>query len=70
MESEKRYIHRGGKVVWARRRMALIRDDGGNPQYFVVHAEDITERKRTEEALRESEERFRIMADSCPRGSG
>ncbi|MGA2115189.1 MAG: PAS domain S-box protein [Bryobacteraceae bacterium] len=68
MESEKRYIHRGGKVVWARRRMALIRDDGGNPQYFLVHAEDITERKRTEEALRESEERFRIMADSCPLG--
>ena len=66
MEAEKRYIHRTGNVVWARLRMSLVRDSGGNPQYFVVHVEDITERKRAEEALCESEDRFRVMADSCP----
>jgi PAS domain S-box-containing protein len=62
VETEKRYIHRGGGVVWGRMRMSLVRDSAGCPQYFVVHIEDITERKRTEEALRESEKRHRVLA--------
>ncbi len=66
LDVEKRYIHRSGDVVWGRMRLALVQDSGGEPRYFVVHVEDITERKRAEEALRESEERFRIMADGCP----
>ena len=66
LEAEKRYIHRDGTVVWARMRISLVRDIAGAPLYFVVHVEDITERRRAEEALRESEERFRIMADGCP----
>jgi len=67
-EIEKRYLNRDGAVVWARSKISLVRDTGGGPLYLVVHVEDITERKRAEEALRESEERFRIMADSCPIG--
>ncbi len=65
-EAEKRYIHRNGSVVWARVRVSAVRDGGGSSQYYVMHAEDITERKRVEEALCESEDRFRIIADSCP----
>jgi PAS domain S-box-containing protein len=68
VEGERRYLHRGGHVVWGRDRISLVRDHRGRPLYSVVHVEDITERRRTENALRESEERFRIMADSCPMG--
>ena len=37
----------------------------GHPR-FAYTILDLSDRKRAEEALRESEERFRIMADSCP----
>jgi PAS domain S-box-containing protein len=65
-EGEKRYIHRNGATIWTRVKLSLARDSGGNPLLHVVHVEDITERKRAAEALQESEERFRIMADGCP----
>jgi PAS domain S-box-containing protein len=66
VDGEGRYIHRTGSVRWARLRASLVRESAGKPLFSVIHVEDITERKRTEEALRESEERFRIMADGCP----
>jgi len=66
VEAERRYIHRNGNVVRARSRVSLVRDCDGNQSHSVVHIEDITEQKRVEEALQESEKRFRLMADGCP----
>ena len=65
-ELEKRYIHRNGAVIWVRIRISVVKGRAGIPLKHVVHVEDITEHRRAGEALRESEERFRIMADSCP----
>ena len=66
VEDELRNFHRLGHEVWVRVRVSLLRDIDGSPQYFLAHVEDITERRRAAEALRESEERFRNMADSSP----
>ena len=43
-----------------------VRDSTGNLVGFSEIARDITDRKRAEHVLRESEERFRLVANSAP----
>ena len=56
---EKRFLHADGHTVWASLSVSLVRDSEGEPLYFVSQIQDVTERKRAEGALRESEQRFR-----------
>jgi PAS domain S-box-containing protein len=50
---EKRYLNKNGQIIWAHVSSAIIRDLAGEPQYFITHIQDITERKTAEEALRQ-----------------
>ena len=52
IQFEKRYFHKQGHILWAQVSSSLVRDAKGTPSYFISHVQDITERKRTEEALR------------------
>ena len=45
---EKLYIHRDGRRVWGQVSSSLVRNDRGDPLYFISHVQDITERKRIE----------------------
>ena len=54
-QMQKRYFHKSGAVVWALLSVSLMRDPQGAPLYFISQIVDITERKRAEDALRQSQ---------------
>jgi PAS domain S-box-containing protein len=56
---DKRFIRKDGKVVWASIAVGCVRESDGRVDYIVGVMEDITERKRVEAMLRESQEQLR-----------
>jgi len=46
----------------------LVSDENGAPQYYYALVNDIPERKRTEEAIRQSEKRFRSLFENMLEG--
>jgi nitrogen fixation negative regulator NifL len=65
---EKRYVRKDGQVAWVRISITLIRDARGQASYSIAHVIDITEQKKAEEVLRQSEERFSITFEQAPIG--
>ncbi|HET9492863.1 MAG TPA: PAS domain S-box protein [Chloroflexia bacterium] len=51
-QMEKRYFHRQGHVVWVLLSVSMVRDGAGRPMYFLSQVQDITGRKRAEDAQR------------------
>lgn len=57
---EKRYLSKSGNIVWASVSVSLVRNNMRQPEYFIVQALDITERKRIEGAVRGIVEGIRV----------
>lgn len=57
---------RDGSLWPAEVRSSVVRDHEGKPTLLIAVARDITERKRTEQILRDSEERFRGVVETSP----
>lgn len=51
---EERYIHKDGHILWGDVSTFLSREND-KPVYFVTHVQDITERKKMEDSMRQSE---------------
>jgi diguanylate cyclase (GGDEF)-like protein/PAS domain S-box-containing protein len=62
--NERRLLRKDGNILWVRSSITVPSEHTGPPQ-IIVFVEDITERKQAEDALRTSEERFRIAAENA-----
>ena len=62
---DKRYVTKAGRLVWTHVTTRVARDAAGQPLYFLTHIENIAERKRVEEALRDSQESYRTLTEAA-----
>lgn len=63
-QMEKRYIRKDGGIIWVNLTASIIRDESGNPCYFLGMIEDISERKRVEKRLKESSETLETVIEN------
>ena len=61
---ESSFLRRDGTTIFVRENARVVRDSSGRVLYYEGVVEDITERKKAEEALRESQERYRALVDN------
>ncbi|MDH3473650.1 MAG: PAS domain S-box protein, partial [Rhodospirillales bacterium] len=62
---DKRFIRKTGGILYASISVQCLRKPDGAPDYFILLIQDITTRKKAEQALRESEARFRDFAETA-----
>ncbi|MHB8069684.1 MAG: PAS domain-containing protein [Desulfobaccales bacterium] len=72
LKADKAYVrefrirNKEGGIVWIHERSHIIRDGQGRAEYISGLFFDITEKKRLEEELRQTEQEFRIVIDNIP----
>lgn len=63
---EKRHIHKDGHIIWTRLTASRSTGPEQSGRFAIGMVEDITEQKQAEEALRQSEQRYRQLAETSP----
>ena len=64
----KRYLKKGGGVVWVKLTESLVRKINNDPDYFIGVVEDITSQKNDQDTLIENEKKYRSIFDQAAVG--
>ncbi|MEB3337274.1 MAG: EAL domain-containing protein [Leptolyngbyaceae bacterium] len=65
-QMDKRYFRKDGQLIWGNLTVSLIRDHRSEPQFTMAVIKNITERKHTEEELKESQRKLTALINSLP----
>jgi PAS domain S-box-containing protein len=65
---EKRYRRKNGIMIWVRLTVSPLGREGQAPEYLIGMIEDISARKKAEEALQSSEEQYRTLFETMSQG--
>jgi len=65
---ELEFYKKDGTAFWAECKFSIIRDENGKPISIIGQARDISERKQAEDALKVSEDKYRILFQSASEG--
>lgn len=65
---EKRYRRKDGSLMWGNLTVSLVSDDDGDPQYLIGMVEDISQRKKTDLALKETNRLFQSTFEQAAVG--
>ncbi len=63
---EKRYIKKNGEILWVNLTATMICEQDGKVRYGLGMVEDISARKRTQEALIETNQTLQALIQACP----
>ncbi|GAL82935.1 phytochrome-like protein cph1 [Sporocytophaga myxococcoides] len=63
---EKRYMNKNKDVFWVDMNLSTVRNEKNEIQYFICITQNIDTRKKAEEALKQSEEQYRFLANTVP----
>jgi PAS domain S-box-containing protein len=61
---DKRYFHKDGSIIWAQLVVSRVDNPDGSPLHYISQIEDFTARREAEAALKDSEARYRLMAEN------
>ena len=65
---ERPFFRKNGDLIWGKITASLVRKSDGSPVFAVAIVEDITARKKAEQALKQSEEKYRSVAERAGDG--
>lgn len=67
-QTEKRYYHKNGKIIWCLLNASTVFDDEENVAYLISQIQDITERKEIENKLVQAYQMYQLVIDASQNG--